>query len=143
MTDLNYLFTQRAKFIEFLETTKKSLAEIDEHIAHAINAQQIFDDADKTAGEITTKVQGFKIKLKIDKRVTWDSAGLLDVAKTMPWAEATKLFKIQFSMGEREYGALGVKAGIDDTAMSVLAKVNEAREVRFSEPKIVSIEKEG
>lgn len=101
------------------------------------SAKAAFQQADKDSGTLTLAVQGgVAAKVDISKTVKWDSAALLTLSKGMPWERVQSLFKIEFSIPENTYKALR------DLDPALADKVDEARTVRFGEPKIKLI-KEG
>ena len=93
-------------------------------------------EAGKEHGTVRLPMQdGLTVKADVAKTVKWDSAKLLTLAQTMPWAAVTRVFKVEFSMSETAY------AGVAAVAPDLQAKVDAARTVTFGAPKI-SIEKD-
>lgn len=80
--------------------------------------------------------RSFTAKIDIDKTVKWDSAKLLEVAKTLPWPRVERIFKIDVSIPERNFQGL-------DAADPLLAEqCRAARTVKLSAPKITLIEED-
>lgn len=140
---LAQLVDGRKRALADMQKLKNLLAYIDEQIAKKVDLVKIFDDADKTYGEVTQTVDGFKVKAEISKTVKWDSDLLVAAARNLPWAEANNLFDIEFSMGEKKYQELAVKASNDPASKALMDAVNAARTLKFGPPKIKSIEPEG
>lgn len=85
--------------------------------------------AGKTDGEVSREIDGVKMTFAIKPKVKWDGKKLEAIAASLPWNVTTKVFKIEFTVPERTF-----KAMTDD---GLLAKLNEARTVEYSEPKVV------
>lgn len=90
-----------------------------------------FNQQNKVSGEFTLEREGVKLKGAIGKTVKWDSAKLMAIASAMPWDEAARLFKIEFSMTETAFK--GVPEG------ELRAKLIDARTVAYS-PLSISIQ---
>ena len=83
---------------------------------------------DKNHGQHTFEADGFKLTAEITARVKWDSTKLEAIASKMPWHEAQRLFKIDFSVPEKNYSAVRDEKMLD--------QLIDARTVKYSEPKI-------
>lgn len=90
-----------------------------------------FDIANKLSGDITMAVDGIKLKGKIPKKVSWDNKILQQLASSMPWDKAQKIFDIKFSVPEKNYGAISIAGEVD-----LLAKLDAARTVEYGDLKI-------
>lgn len=109
--------------------------EVDRRLYDSV--KEAFRQAGRDNGSLSMPVQGGIVaKVDISKTVKWDSQALLTLSKGMPWDRVQSLFKIDFSIPENTYKALR------DLDPALADKVDEARTVRFSEPKIKLI-KEG
>lgn len=93
--------------------------------------QASFTAQNKQSGDITLEREGVKLKGTIGKKVAWDSPKLMAIASAMPWDEATRLFKIEFSMTETAF------KGVPDGELR--SKLMDARTVTFS-PVSISIQ---
>lgn len=83
---------------------------------------------EKNHGQHTFEEEGLKLTAEITARVKWDSAKLEAIASKMPWHEAQRLFKIDFSVPEKNYAAVRDEKLLD--------QLIDARTVKYSEPKI-------
>lgn len=87
---------------------------------------------DKQSGQHTFEVDGIKLTGEVKATYKWDSAGLEKVARTLPHETVARLFKIDFSIPEKNYKSITDQALIDRLA--------EVRTVKYSEPKITFAE---
>lgn len=127
---LNDLLDKRAA-VEFdLSSAKAALAAINENIAAVGGplADSAYSKADKIAGTVSFALEDQIFKATIDKTVKWDSAKLQSIAGGMSFEDATGLFKIEFSVPEKNFSAVMDK--------ELLAKLTDARTVTYSKPKI-------
>lgn len=85
--------------------------------------------AGKQEGEVSREIDGVKMTFAIKPKVKWDGKKLEAIASTLPWNVVTKVFKIEFTVPEKTF-----KAMTDD---GLLSKLNDARTVEYSEPKVV------
>jgi hypothetical protein len=85
--------------------------------------------ADKQHGQHTFEVDGVKLTAEVKATVKWDSTALEGIASKMPWPEAQRLFKIDFSVPEKNYNAIRDEKLLD--------QLIDARTVKYSEPKII------
>lgn len=136
---LSALVDRRRHLAASMEQTKLWLNEIDAEILKRIDVNGIYDRLDKSYGEVTEYIDGHKFKVKIAKTVKWDSDALLSAAKKLPWELVSKVFDIEFSMGEKKYHALETQALGNDEAASLLTEVQSARTVKFADAKLVSV----
>lgn len=83
---------------------------------------------EKQHGQHTFEVDGLKLTAEITARVKWDSQRLEAIASKMPWPEVQRLFKIDFSVPEKNYAAIRDEKLLD--------QLIDARTVKYSEPKI-------
>jgi len=98
------------------------------------SVRQALAQAEKDHGSVTLELQdGFKVKGDVKQMVKWDSAALMDVAKTLPWERVDALFKIEFSMSEKIY------AGVAALSPELRAKIDAARTTKIAEPAITLI----
>lgn len=82
----------------------------------------------KQHGQHTFNVDGIKMTGEIKATVKWDSSALEKIAASLPWETVSRVFKIDFAVPEKNY------KGITD--QKLLDRLNEARTVKYSEPKI-------
>jgi len=110
----------------------------------ALDVQKAITASGKTHGVVyTDPINGgfgtnrtFTGKVDIAKKVKWDSEKLLKVAMEMPWSKVQRLFKLEVSVPERTYD------GIQAVDPDLFAKIEEARTVEYSAPKITLIEED-
>jgi len=140
---LEQLVNSRRQVLADMQKAKNLLTYIDEQIAKQIDLTRLFDDADKTYGDITTTISGFKVKAEITKTVNWDSGKLIEAARGLPWGEVNNLFDVKFGMAEKKYSELAVRASSDPSSKAMMEAINSARTLKFSAPKIKSIEPQG
>lgn len=113
--------------LDMLEAAKALyLSEIAKRTKDQLAAQ--LAAAGKTQGEVTAEIDGVKLTYSSKPKITWDSKKLQDLAGEMSWDKVQKIFSIKFSVKETTY-----KAIVDD---ALVAKLNEARTVEHTEPKI-------
>jgi hypothetical protein len=98
------------------------------------SAKAAYDQAGKEHGTLSLPLQGgLMAKLDVTKKVEWDSEKLLKLAQTMPWERVTAMFKIVFAVSETTYKGIAVLDG------DLKAKIDDARTVKFGQPKIVLV----
>ena len=120
-----------------LDRIKADVAAINDEISSriAISAKASLDQAGKDAGTVNLELQdGVTAKCVATKTVKWDSKKLEAVARTMDWGRVQKLFTLKFGMSETVY------KGIDAVDPELRARIDEARTVTISEPKITLID---
>lgn len=101
------------------------------------SAKAAFTQQQKVSGTLSMSLQdGIIAKVDIDKDVKWDSDKLLAVAQTLPWDCVRSLFKLAVSVPENTYKVL------KDVDPALAAKVDEARTVKYSDPKIKLVREE-
>lgn len=118
--------------------TRKALAaeelkELEAELTDRLSGEvaQIMVQMGKSHGELTLSITNqqtgevMKFKANISKTVKWDSKRLQEIAGTMDWEKAEKLFDIKFSVQEKTYNAI-----FDE---QLLAQINEARTVKYGE----------
>lgn len=101
--------------------------------ASAVNALK---QTGKDHGSIILPLQdGYAVKAELRRTIKWDSAGLMAVAKTLPWDRVEAMFKIEFSMPEAIY------KGVAAFSPEMREKIDAARTTKVGEP-ILLIAKE-
>lgn len=90
-----------------------------------------FDFAGKQSGDVTSIIQGIKLKASIDKKVKWDTKKLMAVAATLPWDKAQQLFKFELAVPETVYNAL-----TDDTLKK---QITDARTVNYGDLRVTFV----
>lgn len=129
----------RRLLCERVEKIKAGIAEADDEIARRLmpSALAAYEQAGKDDGTLRLPLQdGLEAKVEIKKTVSWDNAELMKLAQTMPWARASALFDIKFSMKETTY------KGVVAADPKLAAEVDKARTVKRSAP-IIKLQKEG
>jgi hypothetical protein len=81
----------------------------------------------KVHGQHSFDADGFKLTGEVKATVKWNSDALRGIAQTLPHDQVNRLFKIEFSIPEKNYATI-----TDD---KLLARIVEARTVKYSEPK--------
>jgi len=121
---------------------KAHVAKLTEQLAEIIGPEAILRAAEKleSGGATTTEMHGGKFTVEAEKKVSWDSKKLQDIAATLPWKQVLAIFKIKFEISETVYKSLvtNAEAGIFD--IKILEKIKEARTVEIGQPKIKSAE---
>jgi len=121
----------------YMEMHEKNIAESKAKIETFNNElrrrfQSLLTDAlgqqDKQHGQHTFEVDGVKLTGEIRATVKWDSKKLEDIASSMPWHEAQRIFKIDFSVPEKTFHSLHDQKLLDQLV--------DARTVKYSEPKV-------
>jgi hypothetical protein len=121
----------------YMEMHEKNIAESKAKIETFTNElrrrfQSLLTDAlaqqDKQHGQHTFEVDGHKLTGEVRATVKWDSKKLEDIASDMAWHDAQRIFKIEFSVPEKNFQALHDPKLID--------KIVDARTVKYSEPKV-------
>ena len=136
------LQTLKDREVDIKMRLKEVAAMIDTQTAEAVQAA--VKASGKTHGVIYTDAmnggfgtnRSFTGKVDIAKKVKWDSAKLLKVAMDMPWAQVQKLFKLEASVPERIY------EGIEAIDPVLFKKIEEARTVELSPPKVTLVEED-
>lgn len=95
--------------------------------------KRLFDLKGKATGDVTTEIEGVKIQYSIDKTIKWDEALLREAASLIPADKVEKIITAKLSVSEKTYGVLADILEPDNPALS---KINAARTVKLSEPKI-------
>ncbi len=127
---LPILLDERASFEGAAKAAKHKVAEINEEILAIARhlAEAAYKRAEKADGTVKFAQGDAIYKAEIDKTVKYDSAALFEVARRMPWEEASAIFKFELSVGEKVFKALP-EGPVKDGIM-------EARTVKYSDPKI-------
>ena len=82
----------------------------------------------KTHGQFSFDADGYKLTGEVKATVKWNSDALRGIAQTLPHDTVARIFKIEFSVPEKTYSTI-----TDD---KLLARLVEARTVKYSDPKI-------
>lgn len=116
---------------ENINGSKRKLEEFNGELRRRFESQllETFAQQDKQHGQHTFEVDGFKLTGEVRATVKWDSKKLESVAASMPWHEAQRIFKIEFSVPEKTYHSI--------TDTKLLDAIIDARTVKYSEPKVV------
>jgi hypothetical protein len=85
-------------------------------------------DSGRQHGDVTGEIDGVKVTYSVKNKVEWDQDSMKAIAGSMPWNMVERIFKIEFAVAERTFKAL--------TDQSLIDKLNDARTVKYSEPKI-------
>jgi len=139
---------ERQAVVDTINQLKKQLEEIDDKLIDELtpNIETLFGDerGKKPHGEATLDMDDVKIKLSKRKSVKYDNSKMIEAGSHLSWEELNEFFKVKFDMGETGYKELEAGAKDSEKFSDVLSRVDDAREVTVSEPKITSVEiKEG
>lgn len=116
-----------------LATAKTAVADLKGEVArrYLASAQQTLTQQGKDYGTANLDLQdGFKVKAELRQKVKWDSAKLMEVARTLPFERVEALFKIEFSMSETVY------KGISALSPELRAQIDAARTTSPDTPKL-------
>lgn len=113
-----------------IDASKRKIEELNGELRRRFEnlLKDALNQQDKQHGQHTFEVDGFKLTGEIRSTVKWDSRKLEDIASSMPWHEAQRLFKIDFSVPEKTFHTIS-----DQKLLGLLV---EARTVKYSEPKV-------
>lgn len=138
MTDISKLSVSELNAIlgnlkESEATIKERIKAVTDELASRVSneAAALFQAQGKTSGDVTFVVDGVKLKASVSKTVKWDSDKLKDIASTMPWEAAHRIFDIDLKVPEATFKA------IPDPEL--VAKLEEARTVKYGEMTIKPI----
>lgn len=84
---------------------------------------------DKQYGQHTFDADGVKLTAEVKATVKWDSAALEKIASNLPWETVSRVFKIEFSVPEKNFKAINDQALLD--------KLVDARTVKYSDAKVI------
>jgi hypothetical protein len=113
-----------------IDSAKEKLDGINTELRRRFEAvlRTSLEQQDKLSGQHTFEVDGFKLTGEVKATYKWDSAALEKVARTMPHQTVERLFKIEFSIPEKNYKSI--------TDQPLLDRLDSARTVKYSDPKI-------
>jgi len=83
----------------------------------------------RDAGEETTLIDGYRVKMSVDKSVTWDQDMLRQLLVELPWDQAKEIITMKLSVGERTYARI-----VDD---NLRGRLTGARTVAVKPPHII------
>ena len=86
----------------------------------------------KHHGQHSYDSDSFKITGEVKATIKWNSDALRGIAQTLPHDQVARRFKIEFSVPEKHYATI-----TDD---KLLARLVEARTVKYSDPKFRFVE---
>jgi len=133
MITLQQLKATRDELASQIASLQAKLKETDASIAALLDrpVDDEFDAAGKQHGVVSLQVEGIDVKAEITKTVAWDSEKLLTAMSGMTWEKAKTIFDVKVSIKETVYNSLLATASED-----FIAKINAARTVKYSDPKI-------
>lgn len=119
-----------ARHTTIIDSAKEQLDLIQAELRarYEVRLKEYLAQTDKQHGQHTFEDDGIKLTAEIRATVKWDSQRLEAIASKMPWHEAQRLFKVDFTVPEKNYQALRDEKLLD--------QLIEARTVKYSEPKI-------
>lgn len=125
----------RSRHKEITESSKQQLADIMDALAAKCGTElaRIFQNKDKTSGDVSAEFDGVKVQLSVSKEVKWNDAKLKEAAALIPADKVNAIFVAKLTVPEKVYSVLSTLLDAENPA---LAKINEARLVKIGEPKI-------
>ena len=84
---------------------------------------------DKQYGQHTFESDGVKLTAEVKATVKWDSDKLEKIAANLPWETVSRVFKIEFSVPEKNFKTINDSSLVD--------KLVEARTVKYSDAKVI------
>lgn len=129
---LAVLLGSRDKINAEIADRKAALAEIEAAIQTTAKpfADVAYNREGKPDGTVKFAIGSRIFKAVISKTVKYDTEKLQSIAGSIPWADAEKIFKIEFDVPERAFKA------IEDAELR--KRISEARTVKYGAPKITS-----
>ena len=113
-----------------IKDRKAALDEINKSILAVAkpHAEAAYTREGKNDGTVSFAIGSRVFKSVISKTVKYDTEKLQSIAGSIPWADAEKLFKIEFDVPERAFNAV--------TDADLKKRLTEARTVKYGAPKI-------
>jgi len=127
LEELHAILAKQNKVIATAEAVVDGItAEL--RLRYEVRLADALTEQGKTHGQFSFDADGFKLTGEVKATVKWNSDALRGIAQTLPHDQVNRLFKIEFSIPEKNFSTI-----TDD---KLLARVVEARTVKYSEPKI-------
>jgi hypothetical protein len=116
-----------------VDAAKARLADIQSELTtrFADVIKSALEDEGKTHGQHTFESEGVKLTSEVRATVKWDSPKLELVARSLPYDQVQRMFKIEFSVPEKSFQSV--------TDNTLKDKLLDARTVKYSEPKFTFV----
>jgi hypothetical protein len=98
---------------------------------HGANLQNLLKESGRGYGELSTEIDGVKLKYEVKATYLWDQAKLQALYDSLLRADARELITTKLSVSAKTIERIGNE--------DVLRRVMEARTTKFSEPRITFI----
>jgi len=121
---------ERLTKISVLEDEIKTLEEAIMQ-EHGANLQNLLKESGRGYGELSTEIDGVKLKYEVKATYLWDQAKLQALYDSLLRADARELITTKLSVSAKTIERIGNE--------DVLRRVMEARTTKFSEPRITFI----
>jgi hypothetical protein len=95
---------------------------------HGANLQNLLKESGRGYGELSTEIDGVKLKYEVKATYLWDQAKLQALYDSLLRADARELITTKLSVSAKTIERIGNE--------DVLRRVMEARTTKFSEPRI-------
>ena len=95
---------------------------------HGANLQNLLKESGRGYGELSTEIDGVKLKYEVKATYLWDQGTLQSLYESLPLADARELINAKLSVAAKTIERIGNE--------DVLRRVMEARTTKFSEPRI-------
>jgi len=95
---------------------------------HGANLQNLLKESGRGYGELSTEIDGVKIKYEVKATYLWDQGKLQALYESLPLADARELINAKLSVAAKTIERIGNE--------DVLRRVMDARTTKFSEPRI-------
>jgi hypothetical protein len=126
---LSSLWIDYKRSAELAKTMQEMVAD-EMRKRHASAVQEQLTLRGKQHGEVTMELDDTTVRFDIRSTVKWDSDVLRTIAATVPAELRESIFKVELSIPEKAYSGLSGE---------LRSKVDEARTVIYSEPKVTFI----
>ena len=95
---------------------------------HGANLQNLLKESGRGYGELSTEIDGVKLKYEVKATYLWDQGKLQALYESLPLADARELINAKLSVAAKTIERIGNE--------DVLRRVMDARTTKFSEPRI-------
>jgi hypothetical protein len=95
---------------------------------HGANLQNLLKESGRGYGELSTEIDGVKLKYEVKATYLWDQGKLQSLYESLPLADARELINAKLSVAAKTIERIGNE--------DVLRRVMDARTTKFSEPRI-------
>jgi hypothetical protein len=122
-----------AKRLTKISALEEEIQTLEEAIMqeHGANLQNLLKESGRGYGELSTEIDGVKLKYEVKATYLWDQAKLQALYDSLLRADARELITTKLSVSAKTIERIGNE--------DVLRRVMEARTTKFSEPRITFI----